>query len=258
MKYKLFDSHCHLDSPRFDNDREDLLLLAQRIGVKGIVLAATTKDSWRKIRQLTALHQGIYTALGLHPYFIDTHTAEDLRSLELAVETPPIVAVGEIGLDFYSKELDKQKQVQLFHAQIQIANAANLPVVLHVRKAHDEVLKHLRISSFQQGGTIHAFNGSMDQAKKYIDMGFVLGFGGAMTYQRAAKLRSLATHLPLSSIVLETDAPDMRPSTCQSERNTPIHLLDNFRVLCELRPESPSQIASQTTLNAMKVFRIEN
>ncbi len=257
MKYKLFDSHCHLDSPKFDKDREDLLLLAQRIGVKGIVLAATTKESWRRIRQLTALHQGIYTALGLHPYFINGHTAADLRSLELAVETPPIVAVGEIGLDFCSQEFDRNKQIILFHAQIQIANAAKLPVVLHVRKAHDEVLKHLRISSFQWGGTVHAFSGSAEQAKRYIDMGFVLGFGGAMTYQRAAKLRTLATNLPLSSIVLETDAPDMRPSTCHSERNTPIHLLDNFRVLCELRAEPPSQIAEQTTQNAMKIFNIE-
>jgi len=257
MKYQLFDAHCHLDSSRFDKDREELLILAQRVGVKGIVLAGTTKDSWRKIRQLTALHPSMYTALGLHPYFIDQHTAADIRSLELAVETPPIVAVGEIGLDFYNPALDKNKQVVLFHAQIHIANMAKLPVVLHVRKAHDEVLKHLRISNFQQGGVVHAFNGSMDQAKRYIDMGFVLGFGGAMTYQRATKLRALASTLPLSSIVLETDAPDMKPVTCQLDRNTPIHLLDNFRVLCELRSENHSQVALQTTLNAMRVYRIE-
>lgn len=252
----LFDTHCHFNMSDFDKDRENLLQLSQRVGVKGILMPGTTKESWRKIRQLTSLHKGLYTALGLHPLFVEYHKKSDIRSLELAVAMPPISAVGEIGLDFYVKELDRQKQIVLFRAQLQIANIAHLPIILHVRKAHDEVLKHLRIINFRFGGFVHAFNGSQEQAKRYMDMGFKLGFGGAMTYPRAVKLRALAAELPLSSIVLETDAPDMKPITCQSSRNTPIHLVDNFRTLCELRSELPSKIALQATENACQILDI--
>ncbi len=253
----LFDSHCHFNNSVFDKDRDSLLSLSRQVGVKGMLLPGTTKDSWRKIRQLTSLHQGIYSALGLHPFFVDHHSKNDLRSLELAVATPPISAIGEIGLDFQIKELDKNKQIQFFRAQLQIANVAHLPVVLHVRKAHDEVLKHLRIVNFRFGGFVHAFNGSMEQANKYIDMGFKLGFGGAMTFPRAAKLRNLAAELPLNTIVLETDAPDMKPITCHGERNTPVHLVDNFRTLCELRHETPSAIAHETTENVCQILDID-
>ncbi len=252
----LFDTHCHFNVSDFDTDRESLLQLSQRVGVKGILMPGTTKESWRKIRQLTSLHKGLYAALGLHPLFVEYHKKSDIRSLELAIAIPPISAVGEIGLDFYVRELDRQKQITLFRTQLQIANIAHLPVILHVRKAHDEVLKHLRINNFRFGGFVHAFNGSEEQAKRYIDLGFKLGFGGAMTYPRAVKLRALATRLPLSALVLETDAPDMKPITCQSARNTPIHLVDNFRSLCELRSELPSKIALQTTENACQILDV--
>ncbi len=252
----LFDTHCHFNNVIFDKDRDALLSLANQVGVKGMLLPGTTKESWRKIRQLSSLHKNLYCALGLHPFFIEQHQKNDLRSLELAVATPPISAIGEIGLDFQIKDLDKQKQIVYFRSQLQIANVAHLPVVLHVRKAHDEVLKHLRIINFRFGGFVHAFNGSMEQAKKYIEMGFKLGFGGAMTFPRAVKLRNLASELPLNSIVIETDAPDMKPITCQGDRNTPVHLVDNFKTLCELRHETPSIISQQTTENACQILDI--
>ncbi len=257
MKYYLFDTHCHLDAPEFDCDLDQLLVLARKVGIRGIVVPGTTRQSWRKIRQLVAVRKGVHAALGLHPLFLTQHEPSDLRALELAVNTPPIVAVGEIGLDFYVESLDRQAQVKLFREQLRIAQAAKLPVILHVRKAHDEVLKHLRIMNFSQGGICHAFNGSMEQAKRYIDLGFKLGFGGAFTCTRAAKLRRLVVELPLTEIVLETDAPDMRPATCRSQRNTPIHLFDVFRAMCELREESPKEIARQTTRNACDVYRLD-
>jgi TatD DNase family protein len=257
MKLRLFDTHCHLNAVEFDRDREVLLTLARRIGVAGILVPGTTRHSWRRIRQLVALYSGVHAALGLHPMFMKEHRKEDLRALELAVATPPIKAVGEIGLDFYVDDADRRAQVNLFHAQLQIANAARLPVVLHVRKAHEEVLKHLRMVNFKWGGFCHAFNGSMEQAKRYVDMGFKLGFGGACTYPRAAKLRTLVQELPLTDIVLETDAPDMKPVTCQTSRNTPVHVLDIFRSVCELRSESPGTIAEQTFLNACEVLSID-
>jgi TatD DNase family protein len=252
----LFDTHCHFNDVVFDKDRDSLMNLANQVGVKGMLLPGTTKESWRKIRQLSSLHKNLHCALGLHPFFVDSHQKNDLRSLELAVATPPISAIGEIGLDFQVKELDKQKQVVFFRSQLQIANVAHLPVVLHVRKAHDEVLKQLRIINFRFGGFVHAFNGSMEQAKRYIDLGFKLGFGGAMTFPRAVKIRNMASELPLNSIVIETDAPDMKPITCQGNRNTPVHLVDNFKTLCELRYETPSKISQQTTENACQILDI--
>jgi TatD DNase family protein len=164
--------------------------------------------------------------------------------------------VGEIGLDFQEGRADQALQEKFFHRQLQMAKDAGLPVILHVRKAHEEVLKQLRILNFSHGGVVHAYSGDLNQAKRYAEHGFKLGIGGTITYQRAARVRALVSELPLEQIVLETDAPDMPPATCKSKRNTPLHIFDNFRALCSIRTESPAQIAKQTTENALQVFKI--
>jgi TatD DNase family protein len=159
-------------------------------------------------------------------------------------------------LDFFLKNTDREKQQYYFEIQLHIAVEYQLPVLLHVRKAHDEIIHTLKILQFKEGGIVHAFNGSEQQAKKYIDLGLKLGFGGAMTFSRAAKLHKLAAHLPLESIVLETDAPDMPPVTCTSSYNTPLHIFDNFRYLLTLRKESPYVTAEQITQNALTLFKL--
>lgn len=253
---ELFDTHCHLDFPAFDADRKLLLQKSFENGIKNILLPGVKKEDWRVLRMHVALNPGLHAALGLHPMFIDEHTEQHLQDLEKALTLPPVSAVGEIGLDFYKPNLDREKQEDFFRAQIKIAMKFHLPVILHVRKAHDRVLKLLDLLRFSEGGIVHAYNGSLQQARSYISKGFKLGFGGTMTYERSVKIRELAKVLPLDSIVLETDAPDMVPSTSNSNRNTPVHLLDNFRALCQLRVETPEQIATTTTMNAKQVLRM--
>lgn len=253
---ELFDTHCHLDATVFDKDRKLLLEKSFENGIRNILLPGTTKESWRLIRMHVALTPGLHAALGLHPMFIEKHTEQHLHDLELALNLPPISAVGEIGLDYYDKTIDREKQQLFFRAQVKLAKEKHLPIILHVRKAHDVVLKYIRLLQFEEGGIVHAFSGSLQHARDYIVKGFKLGFGGTMTFERSVKIREMVKILPLESIVLETDAPDMVPSTSGSKRNTPVHLLDNFRALCTLRPESPEQIAKVTTDNAKKVLRI--
>ena len=253
---ELFDTHCHLDFPVFDDDRKLLIEKSQQNGINNILLPAIKKDGWRVLRMHVALNNNLHAALGLHPLFIEEHNEQHLHELELALKIPPVSAVGEIGLDFYDRGYNKEKQEKFFRAQLKLAKNFKLPVILHVRKAHDEVLKVLHLLQFEEGGIVHAFSGNIQQAKNYISKGFKLGFGGTMTYERSVKIRQLASVLPLESIVLETDAPDMIPATSQSKRNTPVHLINNFRALCKFRSESPEQIAETTTRNAKEVLRL--
>ena len=256
MPLELFDTHCHLDFPAFDNDRKMIIHKADKVGIKHILLPAVKKESWRVLRMHVAQNRNLYAALGLHPMFIDEHKESHLEDLDKALSLPPVHAVGEIGLDFYESRLQRDKQEVFFRQQLKLAIKHELPVILHVRKAHNEVLKHLKMMHFQQGGIIHAFSGSLEIAKEYISLGFKLGLGGVMTYSRSVKIREMVKVLPLDSMVLETDAPDMIPSTSQSDRNTPIHLLDNFKAFCDLRQEPPDVLASTTTKTAKQVLRI--
>ena len=256
MPLELFDTHCHLDFPAFDNDRKMIIHKADKVGIKHIMVPAVKKESWRILRMHVAQNRNLYAALGLHPMFIDEHKESHLEDLDKALSLPPVHAVGEIGLDFYDSRSQRDKQEVFFRHQLKLAIKHDLPVILHVRKAHNEVLKHLKMMHFKQGGIVHAFSGSLEIAKEYISLGFKLGFGGTMTYSRSVKIREMVKVLPLDSMVLETDAPDMIPSTSQSDRNTPIHLLDNFKAFCDLRQESPQVLADTTTKTAKQVLRI--
>jgi len=258
FELKLFDTHCHLDFPEFADKLPRMIEKANETGICGILIPGVKRTGWRLIRQIVARYPICYTALGLHPMFVKEHQLEHLHDLEMALSVGPIAAVGEIGLDFHHKDADRETQIQYFEAQVSIAKDAGLPIVLHVRKAHDQVLTILKRLNFKHGGICHAFNGSEVQAERYIDLGFKLGFGGAMTYPRAAKLHRLASTLPLDSIVLETDAPDMPPITCKMPHNTPLHIFDNFRCLISLREEPAQVIAETTTRNAFSVLNIQD
>ena len=253
----LLDTHCHLDVDDFDADRSAILERCRAAGITRIVVPAIHAAGWGKLLDLCHQETALYPALGLHPVFIDSHRDVDLMLLEekLAVEDP--LAVGEIGLDYFLTELDPQRQQEIFEAQLHIAREARLPVILHVRKAHDQVLAALRRIRVA-GGIAHAFNGSLQQAQQYLDLGFKLGFGGTLTYDRSTKIRQLAHDLPLEAIVLETDAPDMVVSQHRGERNSPEYLPEILAALVEIRQEDASSLAEQTTLNACKVLGITN
>lgn len=254
---KLVDTHCHLDFPAFNEDRLAVLDRCRQQGIGQFIIPAVARSNWLTVLELCRQDVGLYPALGLHPVFTEQHQDSDLLELEklLVTHREQLVAVGEIGLDFYIQAPDKEKQSALFDAQLQLARNADLPVILHVRKAHDQVLGFLKRVGVK-GGTAHAFNGSLQQAKKYIDLGFKLGFGGTLTYENANKIQALAKVIPLESIVLETDAPDMVVASHQGQRNSPEYLPEILQALSGLRNETLQQLAAQTTANARAIFSL--
>ena len=253
----IIDTHCHLDVADFDADRNEVLHQCRLQGINRIVIPAIQAKTWHNVLDLCESEKGLYPALGLHPVFINEHQTNDINKLEQLLETASPVAIGEIGLDFYIKELDQQQQTHLFEAQLQVAKNHNLPVILHVRKAHDQVLQLLKKYKVQ-GGFSHAFNGSLQQANQYIELGFKLGFGGTLTYENSTKIHTLAKSLPLEAIVLETDAPDMVVESHRGQRNSPEYIMECLTALAKIRNEDVSVIAKQTTQNAHDVINFSD
>lgn len=252
---RLIDTHCHLDLPAFDADREQVLARARAAGVSDLVIPAVSAARWPGLLALCDSDPGLHPALGLHPMFLAEHRTADLQSLrEWAGRQRPL-AIGEIGLDFTDKGADHAAQLALFDAQLAIARDLKLPVILHVRKAHDPILACLE-KHRPPGGICHAFNGSRQQAEHYLRLGFKLGFGGMLTYQRSTRLRRLAQELPLAALVLETDAPDMTVASHQYQRNSPEYLPEVLAALAGVRAMDEAAVAAQTTTNARQVLGI--
>ena len=261
------DTHCHLDASEFDADRDAQRALARAGGVELCVLPAVCVNNLETVRELAHRHGDVY-ALGIHPLYTPQAAEQDLRTLAARLQAlrddPRLVAVGEIGLDGFVPGLDMARQQAFYRAQLKLAQRAELPVILHVRRSADALLKGLRDIPVR-GGIAHAFNGSMQQAEAFIERGFCLGFGGALTYERALQLRRLATHLPLSSLVLETDAPDIPPHWLYATaamraqgqpqgRNSPTQLPRIASVLAELRGLSLEALAQATSENARRAL----
>ena len=249
----LIDTHCHLDAAEFDLDRDVVHAAALAAGVERMVVPSVAVDRFNCVKTTVAGYSGCVAAYGIHPLFVTQAKESDLTVLHdwLLREKP--VAVGEIGLDFYVPDQDPLRQEFFFVEQLKLAREFNLPVLLHVRRSVDAILKQLRRIKVP-GGIAHAFNGSRQQADEFIKLGFKLGFGGSMTYSGSTRIRQLAASLPLESIVLETDAPDMAPAWLAGRRNAPAELIRIAAVLAELRELNPERIAEQTTLNARAIF----
>jgi TatD DNase family protein len=252
----LIDTHCHLDVAEFDLDRPQVLEAARARGVRRIVLPAIHAAGWPGLLSLCDREPGLYPALGLHPIYLDRHQPRHLTELSRLIDQDPPVAVGEIGLDFFVADLDRHRQQALFEAQLALAAASGLPVLIHARKAHDQILAFLRRIRIR-GGIAHAFNGSLQQAHHYLDLGFKLGFGGMLTFERSHRLRALARALPLGALVLETDAPDLTVEAHRGERNSPAYLPDVLMALAEIRGENPQFLAEETSRNALEVLDLD-
>jgi len=248
------DTHCHLDAAEFGVTPQVLMQEALAVGVSTIVLPSVERSNFAAVQSICAQHAACAPAFGIHPMFVDRATPADLDVLREYLHRHNPVAVGEIGLDFFIENFDQKKQEYYFSAQLKLAQEFDLPVLLHIRKAQDTILKHLR-STPVRGGIAHAFSGSPQQAAEFIKLGFKLGFGGAMTYPRATKLRELAATLPLDSIVLETDAPDIPPEFLpRGEPNRPSYLPRIAGTLAGLRNLTLAEIARITTANAHAVL----
>lgn len=250
----LIDTHCHLDAAEFDLDRDQVAARARAAGVETIVVPAVERANFAAVLDCCRRYPGCYPALGIHPMYVDRAQAADLDLLRAAVAREKVVAIGEIGLDFFVPGYDPEAQEFYFAEQLKIARDSGLPVLLHIRRAQDQILKHLRRIQVC-GGIAHAFNGSRQQADTFIGMGFKLGFGGAMTYPRATRLRELAATLPLDAIVLETDAPDMAPAWIGKGRNSPEYLPQIARALAELRGVALEEVVRATSANARAVVK---
>ncbi len=252
---ELFDTHCHLDVPEFDADRDAVVARTRAAGVSRMVVPAIDAEGWTDLVALCRREEGLFPALGMHPIYIVQHRDEHVDELRCWVERERPVAIGEIGLDFFIKETDRDRQQVIFEAQLDVAQQYRLPVLLHVRKAHEQVLQSLKKFSLV-GGIAHAFNGSLPQAEQYLSLGFKFGFGGMLTYERSRKIRQLARELPLESLVLETDAPDMTPVSHHGERNSPEYLPEILHSLAEVRGMDCRELAAITTANALNLFRL--
>ncbi|MDE9452419.1 TatD family hydrolase [Xenorhabdus bovienii] len=252
------DTHCHFDFPPFAGSEQTSLKQARQVGVETIIVPTVSQMNFQRVAALAYDYPSIYAAFGLHPLYINEHQASHLAELaqKLKEKNPKCVAVGEIGLDLYMPEPQFEKQKRVLEAQLALAKRHDLPVILHSRKSHDQLAAILRRHDLPRTGVIHGFAGSLSQAQAFIRLGFYIGVGGTMTYERAQKTRSTISQLPLSSLVLETDAPDMPLSGYQGQPNRPERVAQVFSALCELRRESPDEMADQIYHNSMALFAL--
>ncbi len=256
---ELIDTHCHLDFKQYFQPFEMAMARAKAAGISKIIVPGVTRAEWGRLTQLCDSRYGLFGAPGLHPLYLAHHRPHHLQELEELVQrcgADRPVAIGEIGLDYYVDTIDKTAQQQLFEQQLKIAATAGLPVLLHVRKAHDQVLATLRRKHFSCGGIVHAYNGSLQQAEHYIKLGFAIGICGTVTYDRAKRIRKVAGQLPREALVLETDAPDIPPARHRNESNQPEYLVEVLDALAMLRKEPRELVADYTSANANRILNL--
>ena len=247
------DSHVHLDCSAFDPDRDDVLSRAREHNVMQMLVPATDQASWAGIRRLCATRAEVFPAYGWHPLFLQDNAPVNVDALSSWLDTGDAVAVGEIGLDRYRATCDVATQMECFKAQLHIARERDLPVVVHALRAVEEVSLALRAVKGLRG-VVHSFSGSQQQAQRLWDMGFHLGIGGPVTYPRARRLRQIVAHMPLGSLLLESDAPDQPDVDHRGQRNEPARVAGIARCIAQLRGETLESLAAATSANARKLF----
>ena len=251
----LVDSHVHTDDARLAPDRDAVLARARAANVVAQVVPAVSARLWPRVRDVCAADPALHACYGLHPCFHDEHRDEHVAELATWIGRERPVAVGECGLDYFVPGADKAHQQHLFAAQLSLAREFGLPVVIHARRAVEDVIRMVRASGHYRG-VVHSFNGSEQQAHRLIDLGYRLSFGGAVTYARARRLRAMVASLPLDALLLETDAPDQPDAAHEGRRNEPAWLADVWREIASLRPESPEDVARATSANAAALFEL--
>lgn len=255
MKRTIFDSHSHIDAPEFDPDREQVIRRAQSVGVRQQLVPAVDHAGWPKLKSICAEWPGLLPAFGLHPMFLDRHLPEHLEALQEWIQRERPKAVGECGLDFFVGGLDVETQRMYFRRQLEIARDFDLPVVLHARRAVEEVIATIR-SVGRLRGVVHSYSGSEEQAMQLSGLGFLLGIGGPVTYERARRLRRIAATMPIEFLLLETDSPDQPDSQHRGERNEPALIVTVLESVAGLRRIDPGALADATCENARRLFGV--
>ena len=249
----LVDSHSHLDASEFDPDREAVIARARASGVTRQIIPAVDAAGWPKLRDVCAANDGLYPAYGLHPMYLDAHRDEHLERLREWIAKEKPTAVGECGLDYFVEGLDRDAQAHYFEGQLRLAHEFDLPVIVHARRAVEAVIVAIRkIGKLR--GVIHSYAGSEEQARQLWDLGFMVGLGGPVTYERANRLRHLAATMPIEHLLLETDAPDQPDSQIRGGRNEPARLTRVLSVIAQLRGCSEDDVATATSANAERLF----
>ncbi len=251
----LVDAHCHLDFESFDNDREQVIQRAEKNNISDIIIPGTQKKYWPRIRKLCAGHNQLHACYGLHPYWTDRHCEQDLVELAAYIEANTPVALGECGLDFRPQQADREKQLHFFEAQLGLAEKFRIPLVIHSVNATEVVIRCIKKFSGLRG-MIHSYSGSTEQAKQLLDLGFLISISAAVTYDNAKKIRRVVRDIPLTTLLLETDAPDQPDRQHSGERNEPAYLVNTLEAIAGIREQDIEIIAKQTTANARALFTI--
>lgn len=258
MSLRFIDTHCHFDFPPFTGDERASLQRACAAGIEKIIVPATEAAKFARVLALAERFVPLYAALGLHPIVIEQHADDGLERLQQVLDDRPakVVAVGEIGLDLFRDDPRFDRQEQILEAQLKLAKRYDLPVILHSRRTHDKLAMHLKRQNLPRTGVVHGFAGSFQQAERFVQLGYRIGVGGTITYPRASKTRDVIAQLPLTALLLETDAPDMPLNGFQGQPNRPEQAAKVFDALCELRPEPADVIADALYRNTTALFDV--
>ena len=254
---RLIDSHCHLDDDRFDFDRDQIVARAKACNVDRIIIPATTAHRWHKLKQVSQLYEGMYPTYGLHPMFMASHQVQHISELDAWLDQESPIAVGECGLDFFIGREDEKQQIKIFSDQLQLAKNHRLPVIIHARKSMDHIISLLRKFT-PLTGVIHSFAGSQQQADQLLDLGFKLGIGATIGFERAKKLRSIVATVPDSGLLIESDAPDQPGANHRGERNEPGFIVEQLTTIALLRDVSEKELAQVLLCNTNDLFGFED
>ena len=258
MSFRFIDTHCHFDFPPFTGDESASIRRMTEVGVERMIVPSTQAKYFSRVLALAENYPPVFAALGLHPIVIEHHSDDCLDRLQQALDKRPqkLVAIGEIGLDLYRDDPQFDKQERVLEAQLKLAKRYELPVILHSRRTHDKLAMHLKRHALPRTGVVHGFAGSVQQAERFVQLGYKIGVGGTITYPRASKTREVMARLPLESLLLETDAPDMPLNGFQGQPNRPEQAVRVFETLCELRQEPADVIADALYRNTTTLFDV--
>ena len=255
---KIFESHAHYEDEAFNEDREELLTSLPQKGIEYVINVGSTVDTCHKTVDLVAKYPHIYGALGIHPSEIRDVTPEDLQWIEEeAKNNPKIVAIGEIGLDYYWDKDNRKEQWAMFSAQMDIAKRLKLPIIVHSREAAKDTYDCMINNNAKEcGGVVHCFSYAVEEAKKYLDMGFYIGIGGVVTFKNAVKLKEVAEYVPVDRILLETDCPYLSPVPYRGKRNSSLYIPEIANMIADIKGIAYDELINSTYENACKMYRI--